>query len=155
MTNRHCSPDGEGELLGPLPVPAITVYQDKTADLAVVASVPGVPAISLGEASTFGDVVFSAGYGVKGPVDKLTFRMGPFVYSEVILPGDTLHIPSVGYDFPTIPGDSGSPIVDAAGRLVGVRWGYLVVDGEPATQTLAVPYADVARVYRAFAALGS
>lgn len=72
-------------------------------------------------------------------MERLNIRTGMLLFADLSFNGD---IPSTVSDLRAVPGDSGSPIVDQRGRLVGVVWGIGLLNG----LTWSVPYGEVARV---------
>lgn len=140
MTAKHCAPTNDGETLGNWGKPAVTVYRDEDTDIALVRAWPAVePIVLAAEAPSAGDTLSTAGYGDRGlPEPRLTARSGLLLFEQLRMLGVVSSF--VGID--TAHGDSGSPVVDARGRLVGVLWGF-----NPLTHLTAyVPFEDTERV---------
>lgn len=142
MTAKHCA--GEGTV-GPLHQPVLAVYADPEWDVLVLQSASTAPAIPLGKPPTLGDTVLAAGYGYRGPLERLTVRAG--VVGLVLVQPRATDPASLLATFASVPGDSGGPVVNERGELVGLLWGY----NPKAEMSWVVPYAAVARVYRLFA----
>lgn len=142
MTAKHCAGDGT---VGPLHQPVTLVYEDPDWDVLVLQSASTAPAIPLGKPPTLGDTVLAAGYGYRGPLERLTVRSG--VVGLVLVQPRTTDPASLLATFASVPGDSGGPVLNARGELVGLLWGY----NPKAEMSWVVPYAAVARVYRLFA----
>lgn len=140
MTAKHCAPTNDGETIGSWGHAAVTVYRDEDTDIALIRAWPALPALSLAaEAPSAGDRLSTAGYGDRGlPEPLLVTRSGLLLFEQLRMLGVVSSF--AGID--TAHGDSGSPVVNARGRLVGVLWGF-----NPLTHLTAyVPYEDVARV---------
>lgn len=152
MTAKHCTrntPDGKWfATLGHGNPVATIVYQDPVADIAVLHSFTNTPAIRLGDAPEIGDTTIVAGFpnGIESGPAIVTFgRVSSGVVPIEVEGGVVL---SYILDAQSYYGNSGSPILDARGRLIGLVWG-----GVPGTSyALSVPYEVVARVYRQFTA---
>lgn len=146
MTARHCAPKGSGETVGLMKQPALTIYSDPAYDIAVVSSLSRSPALHMAAtAPEEGDWVFSSGYGPRGVNEHLAFRRGFVLFPELQWQSDrNQHMVAA---LLSAPGDSGSPLVNTAGELVGVLWGWNPVN----RTTWAAPQTEVARVFALYA----
>lgn len=143
LTAGHCAPRGDGETVGALRLPAVTVFENDAVDLAVVQSLATAPPLALGPPPSIGDILSTAGYGHRGGLPQLVLRAGRLLFGRLSFNGDQ---PSGILDLPSVHGDSGSPVADNAGRLVGVVWGF----SESNRLTWAVAYSDVATVVQRY-----
>lgn len=147
MTAQHCTWEGPGEAyygtVGPLRQPTTVIYRDPEWDIAVLWSMQRWPAIPLAEQGPeIGEAVISAGFGGDRQHPRPAVHNGQvmhFVFAPWIPPSWVVHI---DLDF----GDSGSPLLNERGELVGLMWGKF----GHIPFALSVPYEAVAAVYRQF-----
>lgn len=98
---------------------------DRTWDLAILQNAafgnnpPGIASIPLGKvAPKVGETLFYAGYGSTGQYQVCRGRVEGYCAAKTGTPAEMLVITGTARQ-----GDSGGPIVNAAGELVGVLWG--------------------------------
>jgi hypothetical protein len=65
-------------------------------------------------------------FGAPGANGKIEVSAGVCIYPKVRIPGDigTYYFNAVFHSAPIFPGDSGGPLINLAGRLVGVHGGF-------------------------------
>jgi len=150
ITNAHVATERGVSLILPdgTTTAGETVWRDPARDLAAVAA-PGVADVSPavpGDPGRLraGALVFAIGHpwGVRDAVSVGVFhRVGP-VAEGIGIPATMRRQPWVQAAVRLAPGNSGGPIADAAGRVVGVS--AMIVGG----LALAVPALEVERLWR-------
>lgn len=131
LTCDHLLRDGVGEVVvtfpsAPSAMGAATSYQgrvlgrDPTNDLALVgiAAPQNEPLPIASEAPPAGSGVFFAGYGPRGVLAGVNARVLGYVRAASAEGNETLQVTGGARD-----GDSGGPIVNARGEVVGILWG--------------------------------
>lgn len=97
------------------------VYEDKTCDLAILKIIdsafqlPPLPYILRKTAAPLGDEVYTLGY----PRDEIVYGKG-YISSETGFRGDTN---SYQIAIPVNPGNSGGPLIDSKGQVLGIITG--------------------------------
>ena len=151
ITNAHVATEPRVRLILPdgTPTEGETVWRNPARDLAAVAApgVAGVPVADPGDPSRVraGSLVFAIGHpwGVRDAVSVGVFhRVGP-VAPGLGVPDAVRRQSWVQAAVRLAPGNSGGPIADAAGRVIGVS--AMIVGG----LALAVPALEIETLWRA------
>ncbi|HZS00858.1 MAG TPA: trypsin-like peptidase domain-containing protein [Chloroflexota bacterium] len=142
ITNAHVARHERVEVLldGGRALPATLVARDPARDLAALrVAASGLPAAPVGDSAALrvGELVFAMGHPLGEPH---AVALGIVTRLEHGGPGDERGPGLVHADLALYPGNSGGPLADAQGRVVGIN--SMVV---PPRLALAVPSAAVAR----------
>lgn len=160
LTNNHVIADGEyfivaladgarfdGRLVG----------RDWRSDLAVLAiTVEGVAPLRFGDSDslTVGQEVMAIGYAVSQP-DPPAARTGSIIALDSrILAGDVELFGLIRSNIPLYPGDSGGPLLDEAGLVVGVNAAILTRRVGRTETSFSIPVNRVAPIVESLIAFG-
>jgi serine protease Do len=143
ITNAHVARDERVEVVldGGRALPATLVARDPARDLAALrVAASGLPAAPVGDSAALrvGELVFAMGHPLGEP-HAVALGIVTSVGRGAQVGGERLP-EAVQADLALYPGNSGGPLVDARGRVIGIN--SMVV---PPRLALAVPSATVAR----------
>ena len=129
LTNDHVT-EGRDEVAVGLPggqqVDGQVLGRDPDGDLALVqVAAPGLPAVAMGdsEALAAGDPVLALGnpFGLAGEEQLPAASLGIVSATGRYLGGSKVYGDAIQIDAPVNPGNSGGPLFDLEGRLVGIN----------------------------------
>lgn len=146
MTARHCAQSNTVNAAWEATIDnqwALVIYRDPAHDIAVIQSAARHPALKMASrGSEPGDAAVIIGYPWGMPRGQST----TFGHIAALLVPIENWYPSDIYDITVAPGNSGSPVLNLDGRIVGLVWGRF----EASNHTLAMSWDDVRRVWLSF-----